>query len=334
MQSDVLSVAFSPFHPNLIIGGTYAGQILIWDTRAKSLPQLKSPLSAAGHTHPIYSLSIVGSQNAHNLISASTDGTICSWTLDMLAKPQETLELSHPQHPKTDEVSITTMAFQGSETTTLLVGTEEGNIYAANRYDRAGAKAGLLSNEVYKAHTGPVFGLDYHPLAGPIDFSDLFLSCGVDWTVRLWRSKGMSASGIQSHRGQSGDATHTIAPLHTFEEASDYVLDARWHPQHPALFGTVDAGGKFDIWNINTDAEVPAVSTIVGSSSEGSGSAPPKGLNKLAWDKREGRNVAIGSSDGKVYIYDIGTMATPRETEWDILRRTVQGFASSDVIGR
>lgn len=332
-QSDVLSVAFSPFHPNLIIGGTYAGQILIWDTRAKSLPQLKSPLGAAGHTHPIYSLNIVGSQNAHNLISASTDGTICSWTLDMLAKPQETLELSHPQHPKTDEVSITTIAFQGSETTTMLVGTEEGNIYGVNRYDRAGAKAGLLSNETYKAHTGPVFGLDFHPLAGPIDFSDLFLSCGVDWTVRLWRSKGSSVSGMQSHRGSGNEVSNTIAPLHTFEEASDYVLDARWHPQHPAVFGTVDAGGKFDIWNINADAEVPAVSTVV-AANENNTSAP-KGLNKLAWDKREGRNVAIGSSDGKVYIYDIGTMATPRETEWDLLRRTLQGLTSNgDVIGR
>lgn len=252
----------------------------------------------------------------------------------MLAKPQETLELSHPRHPKTDEVSITTMAFQGSETTTLLVGTEEGNIYAANRYDRAGAKAGLLPNETYKAHTGPVFGLDYHPLAGPIDFSDLFLSCGVDWTVRLWRSKGTSASAMQAHRGGQGNDTtgNSIAPLHTFEEASDYVLDTRWHPQHPALFGTVDAGGKFDIWNINTDAEVPVVSTIVGSN-EGT-TSPPKGLNKLAWDKREGRNVAIGSSDGKVYIYDIGTLATPRETEWDILRRILQGLASSDIVGR
>lgn len=31
--------------------------------------------------------------------------------------------------------------------------------------------------------------------------------------------------------------------------------------------------------------------------------AQPKGLNKLAWDKREGKKVAIGSSDGKVYVY-------------------------------
>lgn len=246
----------------------------------------------------------------------------------MLARPQETLELAHPQHPKTDEVSITSMAFQGNETTTLLVGTEEGNIYAANRYDRAGAKAGLLPNETYKAHSGPVFGIDYHPLAGPIDFSDLFLSCGVDWTVRLWRSKGSSASSLSSQRNQASDSGQTISPLHTFEEANDYVLDARWHPQHPSVFGTVDAAGKFDLWNLNVDTEVPIVSTAVQSDST------RKGLNKLAWDRREGRNVALGSSDGKVYIYDVGAIATPRESEWDLLRRTIQGLASSDAVGR
>lgn len=88
VQTDVLSVAFSPFHRSLIFGGTYSGQILLWDTRAKHLPVLKSPLSAAGHTHPVYAMQMVGTQNAHNLISTSTDGTVCSWLVDMLAQPQ------------------------------------------------------------------------------------------------------------------------------------------------------------------------------------------------------------------------------------------------------
>jgi WD40 repeat protein len=84
----VLSARFSDFHANLVIGGTYSGQILLWDTRAKSLPVLRTPLSAIGHTHPVYSMSMVGTQNAHNLITASTDGLVCSWQLDMLVQPQ------------------------------------------------------------------------------------------------------------------------------------------------------------------------------------------------------------------------------------------------------
>lgn len=129
---------FSKFHPNYIIGGTYSGQIVLWDTRAKSLPVLKTPLSAGGHTHPVYSIEMVGTQNAHNLISASTDGFVCSWQLDMLAQPQDYLELLHSSHNKTDEVSVTCLGFPDNETTAFWAGTEEGNIYQANRYDRAG----------------------------------------------------------------------------------------------------------------------------------------------------------------------------------------------------
>lgn len=81
-------MTFSPFHPNLIFGGSYSGQVLLWDTRAKQLPVLKTPLSASGHTYPIYAMKMVGTQNANNLITSSTDGMVCSWLADMLAQPQ------------------------------------------------------------------------------------------------------------------------------------------------------------------------------------------------------------------------------------------------------
>ena len=38
--------------------------------------------------HPVYCMRVVGTQNAHNLISVSTDGKMCSWSLDMLSQPQ------------------------------------------------------------------------------------------------------------------------------------------------------------------------------------------------------------------------------------------------------
>jgi len=38
--------------------------------------------------HPVYCVNVVGTQNAHNLISVSTDGKMCSWSLDMLSQPQ------------------------------------------------------------------------------------------------------------------------------------------------------------------------------------------------------------------------------------------------------
>ena len=86
-QSQVLTATFPQFQPNIIIGGTYSGQVVLWDTRAKSTPVQRSPLSSVGHTHPVYCLDVVGTQNAHNLVSVSTDGTLCAWTLGNLSQP-------------------------------------------------------------------------------------------------------------------------------------------------------------------------------------------------------------------------------------------------------
>ena len=70
-----MSATFARFHPNFILGGTYSGQIVLWDNRVpKRTPVQRSPLSAAAHTHPVYCMRVVGTQNAHNLISISTDG--------------------------------------------------------------------------------------------------------------------------------------------------------------------------------------------------------------------------------------------------------------------
>ena len=205
----------------------------------------------------------------------------------MLARPNETLELVHPQHAKTDEVSITALGLprNADATTTLFAGTEEGTVYPAHRYDRAGAKAGIVPGEAYRGHAGPVTGIDFHPAEGSVDLSDLFLTSGVDWTVKLWRvggshgaaaasssstsgsagatrtsaaSKGASSSSSSGskHGGSSSSSAGGFAPLLSFEEADDYVYDVRWHPHHPALFGSVDGAGRFDVWNLNIDTEV------------------------------------------------------------------------------
>ncbi|CAB4410191.1 unnamed protein product [Rhizophagus irregularis] len=302
-QSDVLTTMFSEFHPSYIIGGTYSGQILVWDMRSKSLPVFKTPLGAAGHTHPVYAMQMVGTQNAHNLITASTDGLVCSWQLDMMTQPQESLELVHTDHPKTEEVSVTTFGFQKNESTAFWVGTEEGNIYQANRYAHAGGKAGINHHDTYKGHWGPVTGLHFHPLDGQVDFSDLFLTSSVDWTVKLWRAKSVSkpTAGSQS-----------ISPLYSFEGADDYIYDVKWSPTNPAVFGCVDGKGNFSLWNINTDTEVPISTTKVGD----------RALNKIQWDK-DGKRAAIGSSDGRVHVYDVGELCNPREEEWNVMQTKI-----------
>ncbi|XP_026112215.1 cytoplasmic dynein 1 intermediate chain 2 isoform X2 [Carassius auratus] len=280
-QSAVLSAAFAQFHPNLLVGGTYSGQIVLWDNRSnKRTPVQRTPLSASAHTHPVYCVNVVGTQNAHNLISISTDGKMCSWSLDMLSTPQDSLELVFKQ---SKSVAVTSMSFPLGDVNNFVVGSEDGSVYSACRH---GSKAGI--SEMFEGHHGPITGLDCHTAAGPVDFSHLFVTSSFDWTVKLWSNKNNK-------------------PLYSFEDNSDYVYDVMWSPTHPALFACVDGVGHLDLWNLNNETEVPTASVTV----EGS-----PALNRVRWT-HSGREVAVGDSEGQVHIYDVGEqISVPRQDEW------------------
>lgn len=133
-QSAVMSTCFAKFNPNLILGGTYSGQIVLWDNRVqKRTPMQRTPLSAAAHTHPVYCLQVVGTQNAHNVISISSDGKLCSWSLDMLSHPQDTLELQQQRPSKS--IAVTCMAFPANEINNLVMGSEDGYVYSGEKDD-------------------------------------------------------------------------------------------------------------------------------------------------------------------------------------------------------
>uniref|UniRef100_A0AAR2KLB3 Dynein, cytoplasmic 1, intermediate chain 2b n=1 Tax=Pygocentrus nattereri TaxID=42514 RepID=A0AAR2KLB3_PYGNA len=287
-QSAVMSAAFARFHPNLVVGGTYSGQIVLWDNRSnKRTPVQRTPLSASAHTHPVYCVNVVGTQNAHNLISISTDGKMCSWSLDMLSTPQDSLELVFKQ---SKPVAVTSMSFPLGDVNNFVVGSEDGTVYTACRH---GSKAGI--SDMFEGHHGPVTGLDCHTAAGPVDFSHLFVTSSFDWTVKLW-------------------STRNTKPLYSFEDNSDYVYDVMWSPAHPALFACVDGVGHLDLWNLNNETEVPTASVTV----EGS-----PALNRVRW-ANSGREVAVGDSEGQVHIYDVGEqIAVPRQDEWSRFVRTL-----------
>ncbi|KAK2839168.1 hypothetical protein FQN49_006405, partial [Arthroderma sp. PD_2] len=302
--SDILTAKFSPFHPNLIVGGSYSGQVLLWDTRSSraggGAPVQKTPLSGSGHTHPVYSIAIVGTQNAHNILTASTDGVVCGWTVDMLSQPQEYLELTTPPPSKTEDLAPTTLSFPQSDPTFFLVGTEEGTIYPCHRYDRAGAKSGTDHRLSYRGHAAPIMSTAFHPARGPVDLSDLMLSSSLDWSVKLWRIRAPAST---STSGTSSTAQlQTVAPILDISR-EDVIYDAKWSPHRPGVFSLVDGAGRLEIWDLQQEIEVPVAS---GMPTAGRGGVLTKGLNKVAWEEREGRRVATGGLDGVVTIFDVG----------------------------
>ncbi|XP_063981960.1 cytoplasmic dynein 1 intermediate chain isoform X32 [Diachasmimorpha longicaudata] len=293
-QSPVMSTTFARFHPNLILGGTYAGQIVLWDNRVqKRTPIQRTPLSASAHTHPVYCLNVVGTQNAHNLISISTDGKMCSWSLDMLSQPQETLDL---QAKQSKPIAVTCLAFPHGDVNNFVVGSEDGTVYSACRH---GIRAGVT--ETYEGHQGPVTSVSAHAVQGGIDFSHLFLTSSIDWTIKLWSLKENKA-------------------LHSFEHNGDYVYDVAWSPTHPALFAAVDDSGHLDLWNLNQDTEVPTASVVVDG-------APA--LNRVSWTP-SGLHVTVGDDSGKIWVYDVAeNLAHPRGDEWNKFLYTQQDLKNN-----
>ncbi|KJE89338.1 hypothetical protein CAOG_008445 [Capsaspora owczarzaki ATCC 30864] len=296
-QSAVMSVCLSKFHPNLIVGGTYSGSIVLWDTRAKTTPVQRTPLTSACHTHPVYCLEMVGTQNAHNLISVSTDGRMCAWSMDMFAQPQTK---SEPRHERLPILAATALAFPEDEIAHFIVGGEDGTVGLGSRHGR---QAGVHST--LAGHHGPVTAVHSHPTINNYrDFNDLIISSSMDWSVKLWSSKSRT-------------------PIHSFEASGDYIYDAQWSPVHPAVFATVDGASRLDLWNLNGDIEVPAVSTTI----DANGAA----LNRLRWSA-DGSKVAVGDADGTVHVYNIGEkFAQPRADETSILRSTLAELKAAEL---
>uniref|UniRef100_A0A671UZP0 Dynein cytoplasmic 1 intermediate chain 1 n=1 Tax=Sparus aurata TaxID=8175 RepID=A0A671UZP0_SPAAU len=292
---------WSPQYPELLVASYNNnedaphepdGVALVWNIKFKKA----TPEYVFHCQHPVYCVNVVGTQNANNLITVSTDGRMCSWSLDMLSQPQETMELVYN---KSKPVAVTGMAFPTGDVNNYVVGSEEGTVYTASRH---GSKAGIC--EMFEGHQGPVTGISCHSAVGTVDFSHLFITSSFDWTVKLWSTKHNK-------------------PLYSFEDNADYVYDVMWSPVHPALFAAVDGMGRLDLWNLNNDTEVPTASvTIEGASA----------LNRVRWSSG-GKEVAVGDSEGRVWIYDTGELSMAHTDDWGRFARTLMEIRANRADG-
>ncbi|CAI5690383.1 unnamed protein product [Oreochromis niloticus] len=292
---------WSPQYPELLVASYNNnedaphepdGVALVWNIKFKKA----TPEYIFHCQHPVYCVNVVGTQNANNLITVSTDGRMCSWSLDMLSQPQETMELVYN---KSKPVAVTCMAFPTGDVNNYVVGSEEGTVYTASRH---GSKAGIC--EMFEGHQGPVTGISCHSAVGTVDFSHLFITSSFDWTVKLWSTKHNK-------------------PLYSFEDNADYVYDVMWSPVHPAMFAAVDGMGRLDLWNLNNDTEVPTASvTIEGASA----------LNRVRWSSG-GKEVAVGDSEGRVWIYDTGELSVAHTDDWARFARTLMEIRANRADG-
>jgi dynein intermediate chain len=218
----------------------------------------------------------------------------------MLTQPSERLHLldPHPRsvlHPASDLApSCLATPVASSAESHALVGTEQGGLYLVHRQDRAGgaAKAGIDPRVMFEGHAAPVMSIDFHKAIGPLDLSDLALSAGLDWTIKLWRVREASdvaaafsptedpfgrsgersrPSTASANRGASyanymtGPKVPAQAPLLDIPK-DDAVYDVKWSPARPGVFASVSGGGALEIYDLNDNVEIPVARTWVSES--------------------------------------------------------------------
>ena len=286
-QTEITSAIFYKDNPNLVIGGSMTGQILLWDVKSgRSAPEQKSPLGIGTktdrdflnirennlHKFPVHCLAIVGKDK--NLISLSTDGVLCEWTLSNLSKPINKYDITLS---KTEEIQesgeigpLCIGTIKNKYGNEFIIGCDKNDIYSIRLYDK---DYEVLNG--FSGSKGPIFGISPHPSAGENnpDFSDLFLSCGADWTTKLWSTKIPNA------------------PLLTFNQSKDYVYSVKWHPINPYIFATADGSGFIDLWDLNRDKEIPTFRYNLHNA-----------INKLAWSF-DGKKLAAGDINGHINIF-------------------------------
>ncbi|CAF0744585.1 unnamed protein product [Brachionus calyciflorus] len=308
----VTSCIFSPFHPSLIVGSTYSGQIVMWDVRSnKRTPVQRSSLSITSHVNPVYCVKVLQSQS---LVSISNDGKLCTWSLENLNTPIESVDLVLKQ-PANRQVYASCLDFQtqcqNDEPQTssnlqrnAIVGAEDGLCHSLSMNNKFGL------NQTFEGHFGPVTSVncfsqcssDYNtqPYSVNEQLSKLFLTSSFDSTIRLW------------------NMTENTSPVYTFESNGDYIYDAGWSPINPALFATVDGSGRLDFWNLNKETEAPTASIDIDNRT--------RSLNKLKWS-RKGTEIAVGDDHGEMRIYEISeNFARPSSDEYENLLKTLDNL--------
>lgn len=228
-----------------------------------------------------------------------------------------------PPPSRTEDIASTTIGIPKADPNNFLVGSEDGNIYSYNRVSRTNAKAGLSLATTPSGHFAPVSGISFHPSNSPIDLTDLILSSSLDWTVKLWRLKKPADINCRTD-GTSAVSNISLENLAEFSGA-DAMYDVAWSPVRCGVFASTGCAGTVDIWDITVETGAPIATNRVNSTN-----GAPESLNKLAWDKKEGKLLAVGGLSAVLTLFDVGrNLSVVKPGEWTGMRKLI---ASQKVV--
>lgn len=156
------------------------------------------------------------------------------------------------------------------------------------------------NNYTLSVHNNLISSVDLHKAPGTeSDFSNLCLTSSWDWSIKL------TELSLQDNNSKS----LLNSPMLSFNQHKDLVQDVKWSPVHPAVFASIDSGGKLMVWNLNRDFESPIATLDIGASGQ-----------KLLWNIN-GTQLTVGDKQGRVLLFDVSeSISEPKDEEWERMK--------------
>jgi len=170
------------------------------------------------------------------------------------------------------------MDWSSTEPGRMVTGDCNKSIHLWNPAGSAAGSAWTVDNEPYVGHTASVEDLQWSPSEKTV-----FVSCGVDKTVRVWdtRSRKKSMLAVKAHETDvnviawnrlvsylvvsgSDDGSFKIwdlrafkadAPAAHFKWHTDAINSVAWHPSDDSVLAVASADNTISLWDMSVEAD-------------------------------------------------------------------------------
>ncbi|XP_042232430.1 dynein axonemal intermediate chain 1-like [Homarus americanus] len=229
----VTCATFHPKHGSLVAAGWSDGTVVVYDIRSNSSPVVIPSTTTAGkHLLPVTQVVWVKTEPGEELClySVAMDGRLTQWQVRASALVHTDilhfLDADLPsQHFTTDKILLegigTCAAFRPDDGDVVLVGVDTGAVFQCSTLSTVHA----LTR--YPAHTAAVRAVVWN-----IHHHKVFISCSVDWTVKVW---------FQYH----------LSPLVVLD-LGGAVAGVTWSPYSSSVFVAVSDEGRVHVYDLFT----------------------------------------------------------------------------------
>ncbi|KAF8066252.1 Wdr34 [Scenedesmus sp. PABB004] len=339
--SGATALAFHPDQPALLAGGTFNGEVVLWDLRAADDADTQAAstdaLGAARHRAPVVDLAWQFSGHearrhgarsaAHRLFSLGADGRLLVWLAGPLANPIAGYELrwAPPERELPVTLGGSCMAFcpAGSaheEAAALLVGdiSDASLREFAAKLEAAAAAPGAGGARLELR--GAVKDGSLQPLAATVNglcacpqHRQLALAAGGDGSLRV----------LDMLRA---------APLLSLEPSGAGLLACGWSPSRPLVFAAASADGAVYVYDLAARQRLlaPVAALQVGGGGAGGAGAGRqqgggvRGANALAFNAAAPGTLAAAAGD-EVSVWRLPpALAEGRPGEAKLLARLLE----------